>query len=396
MLCHAKKKKKTLLFLPNFSYISPLPRILKERNLDALAVVRVENSASRAGSANGRASPAVATALSPLGSNTSTAGRSGSGRGGRGGGDSDEGSGGGLDDRGGGGGDDGAGGGGDDGSAGEGGRGGAGGGGLALGDGADGAGDEGRAGDGVVGAGDVGVEEDAGVVGAVEGGAGDTGGGVVAVADDAEVQALGIGLGAVGGRAAVEGDDLVAEDVVAGLEVGGDLDEPAVAVGTEVVGGPRAGVGVVAGTADLEPAEGGLVDGLAGAVAVGEVVDDGADVGLGPLGGPDDGDLVTGVDSGRAAARSSRLVADDVGGAEVVGLDEAVVLLKSRPADHGRGVGLVEVGCRVIVLVVDTVHDDVGDVAVGGNEGSTREGGEKGSGLVRHGEEMCVLNLTLK
>lgn len=181
---------------------------------------------------------------------------------------------------------------------------------------------------------------------------------------------MGIGLGVVGGRVVVEGDDFVVEDVVVGFEVGGDLDELVVVVGMEVVGGLCVGVGVVVGIVDFELVEGGFVDGFVGVVVVGEVVDDGVDVGFGLFGGLDDGDFVIGVDSGRVVVRSSRFVVDDVGGVEVVGFDEVVVLLKSRLVDYGRGVGLVEVGCWVIVLVVDIVYDDVGDVVVGGNEGS--------------------------
>jgi len=341
--------------------------------LDALRVVGVENGASRARIADGRAAPADATALAPLGLGAGTAGRSGLGRGGAGSGaDSVKG---GLD-RGG--------------SrvagrnsswgravlAGEGSAAGSSGNRLALGDGAGDAGDQGRAGDGIVDGLGVGVEEDTGVVGAIQRGAGNASGGVGAGASHAQVEALRVGLGTVGLGAAVKGDDLVAEHVVAGGEAGGDLDEPAVAVGTELVGSPAV---IVTTSSNLEEAERILVDTLAGPVAVGEVINDGTDVALGPLGRPDDADLVTGCNGGVALARGSTLVADDVGHAEVVGLDEAVVLVEGSPTDHvGSGARVVEVGGRIVVPVIVAVHNDVADMSVGGHESGTGQRSEEG------------------
>ena len=184
---------------------------------------------------------------------------------------------------------------------------------------------------------------------------------------DLEVEALRVRLGAVGGTSAVEGDDFVTQHVVARLQVGGDLDEPAVAVVDEGVGGPDAVV--IAGAVDLEEAQGGLVDGLAVAVAGGEVVDHGALVGVGPDGIPFERDLVAGFDGGVAAGRSGGAVADDVRGAEGLGGDEAVVFLVGSPADYGGRVGEVGEDGGVVVLVLDAVDDDLGDVAVGGDEG---------------------------
>lgn len=85
----------------------------------------------------------------------------------------------------------------------------------------------------------------------------------------------------------MHGDDLVAEDVRARGQAVGDGDGPGVVVGDQVRGGPRLGVQVDAGLVNLDPLEGGLVDGGAGVVGgatVGDVGQDGADVGLGPSG----------------------------------------------------------------------------------------------------------------
>ena len=97
----------------------------------------------------------------------------------------------------------------------------------------------------------------------------------------------------------MEGDDLVAEDVLAGSDVLGDSDGPGVAVGDQVIGGPAVGSSVVeALLIDLE--EGEVTGGGGGAVvagALGEVVEDGAVVRLGP-GVPLELDLATSSDLG--------------------------------------------------------------------------------------------------
>jgi hypothetical protein len=79
---------------------------------------------------------------------------------------------------------------------------------------------------------------DASIGGLVEGGTGNAvsavGAGVGgARAGDLNVDALGVGLGAVLLAGGVEGDDLVAEDVVAGGERLGDGEGPLVAVGCD-------------------------------------------------------------------------------------------------------------------------------------------------------------------
>lgn len=250
----------------------------------------------------------------------------------------------------------------------------------------DGALDESRARDGVGGHGAVDVEEDAGVVGGVELGALDAGGLVGAGAGDLDVEALGVVLGAVGVVGAVEGDDLVAQDVEAGSNVGRDLDEPAVAVLDELVGAPLAGGGGAVDEADLvdlEELESGLVDGLAaGGAAVGEVVDHGTVVGLGP-GVPLDGDLVTSRDNSMAFGVGRVTVADDISRGESIRSNEAVVRVFGGPANDDRRVGLVRKAEDIITLVRVTVDDNVGNMTVGRNRGRTGEDGKKRLGSER-------------
>lgn len=86
------------------------------------------------------------------------------------------------------------------------------------------------AGDGVGGEVLVEVEENTGVLSGVERCSGDTAGGGGAGASDHEVDALGVELSAVGLSTGVEGDDLVAENVVARSKARGDVDGPGVAL----------------------------------------------------------------------------------------------------------------------------------------------------------------------
>lgn len=218
-----------------------------------------------------------------------------------------------------------------------------------------------RAGNRVLGKVLVEVEEDAGLVGSVEGGEVTARRGSGTAASDLDVDALGVGLGAVGLASGVKADDLVAEDVVAGSEAGGDLDGPGVAVGNEVVRGPVTGVGarVEASLVELDELERGLVDRGEVAGDGGDVVGDGAVVGLGP-GVPLEGDGTTSGDLGGAGNRLGLLVADDVGGGKGIGSDEAVVLVGSGPADSISG-GTVRDTARVL----DAIGDNLGDVTVG-------------------------------
>lgn len=120
------------------------------------------------------------------------------------------------------------------------------------------------------------VEDNALVTLGVERSTGGTVGELSAGAGNLEVEALGVVLGTVRVLGRVEGDDFVADDVVAGLEGGGDGDVPAEAVVNQLVRGPGTGVGTADETSlvDLDPGEGGLVDG-GGVVGRGDVGDHG-------------------------------------------------------------------------------------------------------------------------
>lgn len=238
------------------------------------------------------------------------------------------------------------------------------------------------------------VEEDTLIVGLVQLGTQGTLGLLSTGTSDLEVEALGVVLGTVLLATGVEGDDLVSENVEAGLDVLGDLDHPAVAVGDELVGGVLAGGGGAVDQtllADLEELEGLLVDGLAAAGAAGgEVVEDGALVGLGP-GVPLEEDAVTGGDTGVTLGVLGILVADDVGGSEGLGADEAVVGGSVGPTDDNRRVAAVGQGEDVVTGVGGAVDDNVVDVAVGSNANGTGEGREDGLlGEGRHCEELSV------
>lgn len=151
-------------------------------------------------------------------------------------------------------------------------------------------------------------------------------------------------------------------------------------VGNEVVRGPVTGVaaGVQASLGDLGPLEGGLVDGSEVARDSSDVVNDGAVVRLGP-GVPLESDRATSSNAGSVGGGSSTLVADDVGGASGVGLNEAVVLVAGRPANS---VGGGTVGESTSVL--SAVSNDGGDVAVSVDG---RGHGNNGEDLGKHFED---------
>lgn len=80
------------------------------------------------------------------------------------------------------------------------------------------------------------------------------------LARNGEVETKRVVLRAVGLTGGVEGDNLVAEDVISGLDALGDLDEPSEVVLDEYVGGPEIGCSVNDGLAtDVEEFELGLV-----------------------------------------------------------------------------------------------------------------------------------------
>ena len=182
-----------------------------------------------------------------------------------------------------------------------------------------------------------------------------------ATTSDLEVDALGVGLGTVGLASGVKTDDLMSENVVTGLEVLGDGELPGVTVRDELVGGPAAGVAArdEALLGDLGPSEASLVD--AGEVTAdgGKVLGNGTVVRLGP-GVPLQGDNITSSDSDGVADGTSALVADDIGSTEGVGLDEAVVLVSSSPANS---IGGSTVGNTTSVLLA--TGNNLSDVAVG-------------------------------
>lgn len=177
-----------------------------------------------------------------------------------------------------------------------------------------------------------------------------------AAARDLDVDALGVVLGAVFVARRVQGDDLVAQHVVARLEGAGDGHGPAVVVGDEVVGRPGARrVSVVdqARLVDLEELQLRLVDGRAVAVAVGQVRDD-RPVVAGRPGRPLQLDGAAGGHGG-CQQRGRRIpVADDVWSLVFSAVDEAQVGGCRGPADDGGWVGFV-----------GELVDDVPAVAVG-------------------------------
>lgn len=227
-----------------------------------------------------------------------------------------------------------------------------------------------RAGHLVAGEGGVGVEEDAGVVGSVQLSSEDTLGVISSRAGDLNVEALGVVLGTVLGASTVHGNNLVAEDVVAGGEGGGDGSGPGVVVGDEVLGSPDLGGQVDAGLVNLDPLEGVLVGRGAVTVALGDVCEDGSLVGFRP-GRPEEVDGAAGGNLDGSLAGCGVLVAVDVGGLVGVGGHESVVEVLSVPTgDLGRGLA-VDLGVVVVeeeTAVGNTIDAEVGDSAV--SEGS--------------------------
>lgn len=195
---------------------------------------------------------------------------------------------------------------------------------------------------------------------------------------------LGVVLGTVGLLSTVKSNDLVAEDVLASSKVLGDGDGPCVVLTDHLDSSPLA-ILVTVGL-DLGPLESGLVNRLDITSVGSNVGDNGADVGLGP-GGPVELDCSTSGNGGHGVGGElggTGLVADDVGLAEGVGLDEAVVEVLSVPTDV--------VGHRLLLLVgvvvgaeptrsVLAIDGNTVDGAVG--HGASGEG-SNGSDLGKH------------
>lgn len=214
----------------------------------------------------------------------------------------------------------------------------------------------------------VGVEEDTGTVSLVERSTDNTLGEVGSGAGDLDVQALRVGLGAVGVAAAVQSDDLMAEDVLASLEVRWDSYRPCEVLANQLDGSPLA-VLVTVGL-DLGPLELLLVD-RGEVTSVGsDVCQDGADVRFGPC-VPVEVDYTAGRDLGHrvfGAIGAALLVADDVGGVEGVGFDEARVKVLGVPTNVLGGSTVALLGVVVVeqeALGKGTVDCDTGGDTVG-------------------------------
>lgn len=185
----------------------------------------------------------------------------------------------------------------------------------------------------------------------------------------------------------MEGDDFVAEDVVASRERGWNSDGPGVVVGNHVENLPLGLVIVVRRLIDLDPFEGRLVGRRAVTSALCDVGEDGADVGLWP-GSPLEVNLATSSDSGSGSTRSGVLVAVDIRRGIGAGSDEAVVEVLSIPSWNGwesTAVGLGVVVFETESTVVDVVSNDTGDGTVSSNSSSESADGESGR-LGKHGE----------
>ena len=215
------------------------------------------------------------------------------------------------------------------------------------------------------------VEENPGVVGTVEAGANCAARTSRAAAGDLQVDALRVELGAVRLVATVQGNDLVAQDVVPGSQVAGDGDLPLVAVADELVRRPDAVGQALLG--NLEPLEAALVGAGAAPAAAGQVVDDGTLVRIGPC-VPLEGDGLAGTDRNVRLSRRGLLVADDIRGAGRVGLNKTKILLRGPPAWESRRVGLVPVDGGVVVGCGCATCRDGLDEAVCGNGGRGGQG----------------------
>lgn len=268
---------------------------------------------------------------------------------------------------------------------------------------------QGGTGDGVGGEVGVKVEDDAVLGLGVERGTGGTVGQLGAGAGDLQVEALGVVLGTVRVLGRVESDDLVADDVVTGLERRGDGDVVGEAVVDQVVCGPGTGVGAADQTSliDLDPRQSGLVNG-GGVIGLGNVGDDGAVVlwhillvirlhnildcnvrntyRVGP-GVPGSSEGTTG-GNGSVVQETvgSILVADDVGGTVGIGGDVAVV--RGRLGPSVELIASVGTGSGSPLLIVTSeglaVNGPGGDVTVSADEAGTGGQGQNNGSFGRH------------
>lgn len=166
-------------------------------------------------------------------------------------------------------------------------------------------------------------------------------------------------------------DDLVAQDVVARLDVGRDLDEPREAIRHHHIVRPVTGAGRATGgdfsrSIDLEELESGLVDSLTRAIAWRQIVEDWAMVRVRPC-VPGKRDGVAGRNTSMAASWFGVPMAYYIWCTEGYGLNVSKVCLCRCPTYHSRWVRLVGEDCWVVALVGCTIYDNVLDEAVSGN-----------------------------
>jgi hypothetical protein len=147
-----------------------------------------------------------------------------------------------------------------------------------------------------------------------------------------EVDALGVGLGAVGLTSSVQSDDLVTDNVVARGDVG-EGQVPGEVVLDEVVGGPGSWVaaGLPGAGLDLGPLQAGGADGAAVAVAGRNVLLNGANMADRP-GVPLESDLAAGLDGNVGTVALTLLVANNGCSAKAVRGDEPVVEVVGLPS----------------------------------------------------------------
>jgi hypothetical protein len=228
------------------------------------------------------------------------------------------------------------------------------------------------------------VELDTRVVGSVEAGTRSTTAQLCGSrALNLEVDALGVGLGAVGLARSVQRDDFVANDVVTRGNIG-EGQVPGEVVGNQVIGSPLTGVAArLPGLGrNLGPLQARRVDGTAVAVARRNVLLNRADVADGP-GIPLESDLAAGLDGYVGTVALALLVADNGRGAKGIRRDEAVVEVVGLPANGGRN-GVLVLESSVPALVFLAIGDDLVNVAVSCHKGRKKdEEGEHDGNVMR-------------
>ena len=196
-------------------------------------------------------------------------------------------------------------------------------------------------------------------------------------ASDLNVDALRVGLGAVGGTSTVEGNGLVAEDVVSWSKSSRDGSDPGVVAVDHVLGSPDLSLVVDAGLVNLDPLKGALVDSRAVTTAGSNVGEHRAEA-MRPL-SPLELDAAASSNGGGDSTRLGSLVAVDVGGAEGSGLNKTAVKVLGVPS------GDVRERASVLLLVVVVEEETLVPLAVG-DEATDDAVGSRGSGQGAEGE----------